>query len=324
MLKVNKESSEMSGHRLLSKVGLTLLVSGAVAGTVWTRVSQPVDPMQPVIPTQMITAVPVKEDAGGIIQPEVNDFTATLHSGVAEIFVLGPCVKHGGYVVDVTPLEGSVDGAHIEQRILPEFDGEIWVDVLTLTIPERVSPLPVRVEVYSTADWPRAFQQTLMLNPGDWSGFIIQDSSVAAGYVIEINPLSAGEFGDRIEKALVQPEFPPPIWWDVLRLQIPVGQGPLDAEVIVYQTPSSLPVVLESELVAEPGVWHGLAIGSSQEGGAYIVEVTPLVYEDNQVERYTVQPEYNGMNWNDVLRLMVPADRPPMALRVTVYLAGGG
>jgi hypothetical protein len=314
----------MNGQRILSKVVLVLLVGGAVAGAVWTRLSQPVSRMQPVIPPPVITVVPDGPGEGSIEQPGISDFTATLHSGEAEKFVLGPCAKQGGYVVDVTPLEGSTDGAHIEQQILPEFDGEMWVDVLTLTVPERVSPLVVQVDVYSTADWPRAFQQTVTINPGDWPGFIIQESSVAAGYVIEINPLSPGEFGDRVEKALVQPEFPPPIWWDVLRMQIAGRERPLEAEVIVYQTPASLPVVMEFELLAEPGVWHGMGVGSSQEGSAYLVEVTPLIYEDNQVERYTIQPEFDGRSWNDVVRLMVPANRPPMSLRVTVYLAGGG
>jgi hypothetical protein len=246
-------------------------------------------------------------------------FTTMLYSGEVYKFVLGPCSTDGGYLVDVTPLEGSTDGAHIEQQILPEFDGEMWVDVLSLTLPEQAAPLPVRIELASTVGWPVAFQQTFTLNPGDWTGFIIQESKVAAGYVIEINPRSAGEFGDRVEKALVQPEFPPSTWWDVLRVQIPATQSPLTAEVIVYQTPSEAQVVTSYKLEAEPGVWYGVALGASEAHAVYIVEVTPLIYTDNQVERYTVQPEFDGHTWNDVVRVSIPSDRPPTALQVTVY-----
>lgn len=250
---------------------------------------------------------------------ETTIINATLYSGEVYKFVLGPCSTDGGYLVDVSPLEGSTDGAHIEQQILPEFDGEMWVDVLSLTLPEQAAPLPVRLELAATVGWPIVFQQTFTLNPGDWTGFIIQEAEVAAGYVIEINPRSAGEFGDRVAKALVQPEFPPSTWWDVLRIQIPATQSPLTAEVIVYQTPPEAQVVTSYELEAEPGVWYGVALGASEAHAVYIVEVTPLINTDNQVERYTVQPEFNGHTWNDVVRVSIPSDRPPTTLQMTVY-----
>jgi len=251
-------------------------------------------------------------------------FTTTLHSGEVYKFVLGPCTTDGGYLVDITPLEASTNGAHIEQQILPEFDGEMWVDVLSLLLPEQASPLLIQVELASTVGWPIAFQQILTYNPGDWTGFIIQESKAQAGYVIEINPLSAGEFGDRVEKALVQPEFTADAWWDVLRIQIPVEQAAMEAQVVIYQTPSNLPVAAEYELVAEPGVWHGLGVGLSKQGGAYVVEMTPTTWDNpSWLYRYTIQPEFDGENWNDVVRLMVHPDFPRMPLRVTVYQAVG-
>ena len=254
-----------------------------------------------------------------------TSFTAVLHGGELEKFVLGPAERSGGYVVDVTPLVRSDDGAYIEKHILPESNGEIWVDVLTLSMPASVSPLKVRVQVYSTVGWPKVFESTLNLEPGIWHGYMVVESASVGGYVIEINPQGAGEFGDRVEYAIMQPEFPTDTWWDVLRIQIPVEQATMEAEVIIYQTPSDLPVAAEYELVAEPGVWHGLGVGLSKEGGAYVVEVTPTTSDDPAwLYRYTLQPEFDGTNWNDVVRLMVHPDFPAMPLRVTVYLAGGG
>ena len=156
-------------------------------------------------------------------------------------------------------------------------------------------------------------------------GYMVVESASVGGYVIEINPHGAGASGDRVEKAIMQPEFPTDTWWDVLRIQIPAEQTPLEAEVIVYQTPAGMPVVAEYELVAEPGAWHGLGVGLSQQGGAYVVEMTPTTSDNpSWLYRYTLQPEFDGENWNDVVRLMVHPDFPPMPLRVTVYLAGGG
>ncbi len=295
----------MNGKRMLSIVTALILVIAVLAGTAGSAMAQGLQ----------------SGNKGG--QPGRLDFTATLHGGVAEKFVLGPSDRNGGYVVDVTPLVVSQDGAYIEKQILPEFNGKMWVDMLTLTTPEYISPLRVHVQAYSTADWAQVFQADISLEPGSWDGYMVQPSAVAAGYVIEINPRGTAEAGDRVEKAVMQPEMPDGSWWDVLRLQIPADQAALQAEVIVYQTPADLPVVMETELVAEPGVWYGMGVGAPLEGGAYIIEVTPLWDEPGQVERYTVQPECDGVNWYDVARVMVTPDWPPMALRITVYQVGG-
>jgi len=343
----------MKAQPLIAKVIVLVLSCSTLACAISTRIPRPIQPPQPVYPTQVpvrieptamppqdvgiapiavfplpviAPAAPVPPDNVPVDHPVINTttFTTTLHSGQLTKFVLGPCSVDGGYLVDVSPLEASTDGAHIEQQVLPEFDGEMWVDVLSLLLPEPAAPLKVQVELASTVGWPVAFKQTLTLNPGDWSGFIIQESSIAAGYVIEINPLSAGETGDRVEKALVQPEFPPSTWWDVLRLQILPAMPPLTADVLVYQTPTEAQVATSYELAAEPGVWYGVALGSASDRAVYIVDVTPLIYAEKQVERYTVQPEFDGRTWNDVVRVSISADRPPTTLQVTVYLVWGG
>jgi hypothetical protein len=297
----------MNVKRILSKAVAIILVVAALAATA----------------TQGMAQQPARGMSGRMNQPGKNNFTTLLYSGEVQKFNLGPSDKRGGYVVDVTPLEDSTDGAYFEKWILPEYDGEKWVDMLTLLLPADAPPLQVNVQIYSTKDWPQVFRDTLSLDPGAWQGYMVQPSSVAGGYVIEINPRGRGDIGDRIERAMMQPEVPDGSWWDVLRLQIPEDQAPMQAEVIVYQTPADLPVVMESEFVAEAGVWYGMGVGDSQDGGAYVIEITPLGSEPGQIERYTVQPEFDGVSWNDVARVMVTPDWPPMALRVTVYQVGG-
>ncbi len=49
-----------------------------------------------------------------------------------------------GYLVDVTPLEPSVDGAHIETYIRTWFDGTQWVDYLFVGLPHPDISLDVR------------------------------------------------------------------------------------------------------------------------------------------------------------------------------------
>lgn len=76
----------MNGKRTLSIVTALILVIAVLAGTAGQAMAQG----------------PQTANKGG--RSDRLDFTATLHGGAAEKFVLGPSDRNGGYVVDVTPL----------------------------------------------------------------------------------------------------------------------------------------------------------------------------------------------------------------------------
>lgn len=250
------------------------------------------------------------------------NFEAILQGGEWTKFTLGPVKDKGGYVVDITPLEPSMDGAAIEHKVLPEYRDRTWYDVLWISLTPDTDPLRVAVHAYPTTDWPVVFKQTLKLNPGDWQGMILREADNPGGYVVEINPISKPGQAAGFEKTAVQPEFPAGgIWYDVLRIQASPNQPVLVAEVIVYRTPD-LVKIQDFEVELSPGVWTPFIIQPASAETAYIVEVTPLVKKDNQIERFIVQQEFNGQEWNDVLRLLVPGSRPPMKVHVVVYSTG--
>jgi hypothetical protein len=231
---------------------------------------------------------------------------------------IGPSALDGGYVADISPMHPSVDGASIQYKIAPEFDGEQWNDVLCMFLPAGIEPLKVKVNLFSSVDWPVAFQGTLDLLPGDLQGYILQDATVRTGYVVEVDPLDLGNPGDTFENIFVQPEFPGD-WFDVLRIQIPASQAPLRVNIKVYGTPSDLPVQAEFTVHLEPGEWDGFVMGESKERKGYVMDVTPLYDQDNQVLSYRAQPEFSGTEWLDVARLMIPAYRPTTDVLVTIY-----
>ena len=70
--------------------------------------------------------------------------------------------------MDVTPLEPSVDGAHIETFIQTWFDGTQWVDYLFVGLPHPDISLDVRVDIYITQDWPVANQGKMSLPAAKW------------------------------------------------------------------------------------------------------------------------------------------------------------
>jgi hypothetical protein len=251
--------------------------------------------------------------------PHVHaNFTAFLNPGVWTRIIIGPSSLEGGYVADISPMHPSSDGASIQHKIVPEFDGEKWNDVLCMFLPAGVEPLKVKVNLFSTVDWPVAFQDTLELTPGELQGYIIQDAAVRAGYVVEVDPLDLGNPGDTFENLFVQPEFPGE-WYDVLRIQTPASQTPLRVNVKVYMTPADLPVQAQFTVHLEPGEWNGFVMGESKDRTGYVMEVTPLHDEDNQILAYRVQPEFNGSNWFDVARLMIPSDRSATDVMITIY-----
>ena len=117
---------------------------------------------------------------------------------------------------------------------------------------------------------------------------------------------------------MVQPEFIMDKWCDVLRVQIPEDQPAMEVQVRVYRTPD-LPVAAEYVARLEPGVWHGFAVGQSTGTAGYVIVVTPLDQVGGHIARAAVQPEFDGHSWNDVARVMIPADQPGLKVHIRVY-----
>jgi len=261
-----------------------------------------------------------------LLQPEWDSesfpkgFDTTLVAGHWKKFLLGPAALERGYGVDVTPREPSVEGASIVTHVMPEYDGETWVDVLWLLQPAEAPPLPVTVQVYTTEGWPVAFRSMLDLAPGVWQGYTIGQSSYRGGFVVEVSPLGAGARGDTLQRFMINPEFPGG-WQGTLRIQTPQSQAPMKADVAIYQTPSNL-IKAEITQRLQPGEWYTAILGLSEQQTAYVMKVTPLSDYDDQVESYGVQPVFMDGAWMDVFRVKIPSDRPPMDVNVRVYAVG--
>ena len=244
-------------------------------------------------------------------------FSTTLHAGHWKKFRLGPAALAQGYLVDVTPQEASTEGAEVVERIMPEYDGENWVDVLWLFQPKEATPLPVTVRVYTTAGWPIVYHGRLSLEPGVWQGYTFGKASDPGGYVLEVSPLGAGATGDTLQRTMVNPEFPGG-WQDVLRIQALPNQAPMRADVAIHRSPLSF-LKAEATLHMQPGEWATGILGLSEDQAAYVMKVSPLSPSDNQVESYGVEPVFMDGAWRDVFRVKIPADRPPMDVNVRVY-----
>lgn len=254
--------------------------------------------------------------------PVELNIVAVLQPGVMHHWTVRPSRANGGYVVEVTPLRPPAEGNYIQYaKVLPVFDGRRWDDVLHVQLPDGVGPLKVNIRVYDMAALPLLTEFEAVLEPGVWHGWELGPASENRGYVADVTPMQGGNEGDRIEKIHFQPEYPGQ-WIDVLRLQIPETQEPLRVLVRVYET-SRLPTIMDFDTILEPGVWLGYLVQPAQVRAGYIVEVSPLDDFDAAAEIALVQPEWDGETWNDVLRVMTYADRPPLRVNVRVYTVQG-
>jgi len=251
----------------------------------------------------------------------IADMDVTLEPGVWHGWVMQPSGACGGYFVEVTPLQPSIDGAYVERAVVQaEYNGFEWNDVLRVMIPGDQPSLDVNVRVYQTCPLPVVMDFVEVLEAGAWMGWVVSPARVDRGYVVEVTPLEDSLDGAYVAKAVVQQEFFLGEWQDVLRVMMPEGFPDLQAHIRVYAT-AKMPVVARFEVEFQPGVWTGLSLGPSVVKRGYIVEVNPLGIPERGefVEQVIVRPEFDGKRWNDILRLQTPADQPSLKVQVRVY-----
>jgi hypothetical protein len=275
-------------------------------------VHQPAGPGLEATPTPVVNA--------GSQGPRVARFPLHLIGSAWSGVFLGEATYPWGYLVDVTPLQPSIDGAHIETYIQTWFDGKKWVDTLFVGLPHPGITLDVRVDVYATQDWPVAFEQTLTLPAGDSMQFFLGKASAAGAYVLDVNPLKASQPAAAIVPAPVLPEFSDGTWWDSERLALYGISQAFEASIKAYRAPGQPDFTFEMHL--SPGDWQGIGLGPASQEQAYLVEINPASpgKEGFRLEKAVVQPEFDGKNWSDVLRVMIPQDQPALDVVVKVFV----
>ena len=264
-------------------------------------------------------ATPASAATDGPTVTIIADFNTTLQPGDWQGWWISRPSLKCAYVVEVTPLQPSVDGATIEKAIVQaEYDGAQWNDVLRVIIPAGNPALDVNIRVYRLTGFPIVKEIVTILQPGEWRSFIVGPSPRERGYLSEISPIGSSIWSP-ID--LFQVRFNGERWRDVLRVQLPVyNPTALEVNIRVYRT-ARLPVVSEFTAKLEPGVWHGWALGPSSANGAFIPEISPLrsSVEGARIERHVVQPEFDGVQWNDVLRVQIPAGDPALKVNIRLY-----
>ena len=119
------------------------------------------------------------------------------------------------------------------------------------------------------------------------------------------------------------------------RTRVPLSIGILlvlnslgPAQALEDQVPQPAPPateITEWTTTLPPGVWHSRPLGASSLQCVYGPEISSLkpLVDGAHIWRCFVQPEFDGVRWNDVLRVMIPAHDPPLdvPIRVSILLS---
>jgi hypothetical protein len=249
----------------------------------------------------------------------VTDFNFTLQPGVFHGFIIGESTAQRGFLTEVSPLSPSdSNGASIASFVHPEFNGGHWLDVLRVQLRGGSLPVNANLRVYSIISVPKVADFNFTFQPGVAHGFVMGRVSENRGYVTEVTPftLVAAQ-----PESFVQPEFNGVSWNDVLRVQLLFAPTPVEANVRVYSI-RDVPKVAEFNFTLQPGVAHGFVMGPVSEKRGYVTEITPSSSSDFNGASITsfVQPEFNGANWNDVLRVVLNGGSMPVDANVRAYV----
>lgn len=168
--------------------------------------------------------------------PVVLELETVLLAGEWMGWVVSPASMNRGYVVEVTPLEPSVDGAYVARAVVQqEFSMGAWQDVLRVMIPEGIPDLLAQIRVYATAKMPVIAKYETELQPGEWIGLPLRPSAAKGAYIVEVNPLDTPEGAEFAEQVVIRAEFDGKQWRDVVRLLAPADQSSLNVQVRVYK-----------------------------------------------------------------------------------------
>jgi hypothetical protein len=253
--------------------------------------------------------------------PIIEEFVITLYPGDSNTIFLGESSANRGYVVEVSPLHASVDGAHVEHVVRPEYYGA-WYDVLRVQIPSYDPALQVSIRVYETSKLPVIADATGEYFPGVLHGTYTAPSSLNRGHVVEVTPLEPSVTAARVEEYIIHPEYfgAGAVWNENVRVRMSSENPVMAVNVRVYET-SKLPIVTDLTATLQPGVWHGWILGPFSQRRGYVAEISPLEPSTDgaHIERYVVQPEFDGVQWNDVVRVQIPFFNTELDVRIRVY-----
>ena len=157
--------------------------------------------------------------------------------------------------------------------------------------------------------------------PGATARFLLGPSSAEAAFLPEITPLTEEEavFG----QITVKPVFDGEVWNDVLEVALVSTESALPCEVVVHAySANEMSVHSTQTVMVPPGIPVDVELGPSLYHLGFLPEITPLTLAPAEFVQIRILPVFDGVRWNDVLRLWTRAGDSALEVSVKVYRIG--
>ncbi len=252
--------------------------------------------------------------------PIYKEFNTTLNPGDWQGFGMGRTTLDRAFVAAYSLAKPPTNSGFLEKDVFqPEWDGRQWNTVLRLQMSKDVRPQPVTVRVYEISGMPVARELDTTLQPGEWQGHSMGPCSVDQAFIAAFSPTTKEGF---LETHRFQPEWDGKQWNMVLRLQIPKHMKAMKLKVRVYQVKA--PVFKNIDTTLKGGQWQGYGLGQATIDHGFLAGFAPAKPPVNRgfLEKSRFQPEWDGKQWNSVLRLQASGDLPSLGMSAHVYGIG--
>ena len=252
--------------------------------------------------------------------PIYKEFKTTLNPGDWQGFSMGPSTLDRAYVAAYQLAKPATNSGFLEKSVfLPEWDGRQWNTVLRLQMSNDVQPQPASVRVYEISRMPVYKEFVTTLNPGEWQGHSMGPCDDNLPLIAAFEPMSRDGF---LETHRFQPEWDGHRWNNVLRLQIAKHVQPMKLRARIYRVQA--PVVNKFDARLNGGQWTGFNLGPATLDRGYLAAYEPQRPPVNRgfLEKSRFQPEWDGRQWNNVLRLQISNDLPSLHMPTMVYGIG--
>lgn len=252
--------------------------------------------------------------------PIYKDFAATLNPGDWQGFSMGRTTLDRAFVAAYSLANPATNSGFLEKDVFqPEWDGKQWNTVLRLQMSKDVKPQPIKVRVYEISGMPVVREFDTTLQPGEWQGHSMGPCTVEQAFIAAFMPYSMEGF---LETHRFQPEWDGKQWNTVLRLQIPKHMKPMKLRVRVFQVKAPLYTKIDTTL--KGGQWQGYGLGPATLERGFLAGFAAAKPPINGgfLEKSRCQPEWDGKQWNSVLRLQASGDLPSLGMLAHVYAIG--
>jgi hypothetical protein len=198
-----------------------------------------------------------------------------------------------------------------------------WFDIGRVELLDAAAPVKAAIRVYALTESLVVGIPSVVVQPGvPYSHVLGGLTNVFRGFIVEATPLESPIGDGAVMTWVAEDQSVGSGWHHVIRIDSVGASAPVLTALRIYGV-RDLPIVTELRTTLEPGVLHKFALGSSAANRGYVIKLSPVdaLVGTGRITS-SVQPEFDGVAWNDVARVQLFETATPVSVDVRVWAVG--